>query len=617
MSSSAVLILSAATDPPAGGAALGEVVGASALAGGMTAVLLLVGWAHRTRRTTVLARAADRCGRAVDQPGWVALPTLLGTASLLTALLGMYWDISLHIGQGRDEGPLANPAHYLILFGLFGVFAAGALAMVLPLDERPGPAAVRITRDWHAPVGGLLLCGAGLYALLGFPLDDVWHRLFGQDVTLWGPTHLMLIGGAGLSLVGTLVLEQEGRAARPADASSADTGRQRLGTVLRRSFALGGLLIGLSVFQGEFDFGVPQFRLMLQPMLIAAAAGTALVCARVFIGRGGALAAAGFFLVVRGTVSVIVGPVLGEPTPALPLYLGSALLVELLAFTFVRRPVLFGAVAGLAVGTLGSLSEAAWSRLVSPLPWGSDILVEAALLSAVAGLAGGLLGALLALGLRGQLPRARVVRPVFIASLLAIGAAVGNGLIATVPGDLRATVALQEAPSIEGVRQAQATVELDPAGRVEDPSWVQLTAWQGGGLVVERLEQTGPGTWRTTEPVPVSGAWRTLLRLHDGRMLSAVPVWLPSDAAIGAPEIPAADRFTRAAGAETLLLQRERNLDVPGWLWAVSCLVVLLCTLVLVVALAWGVARFSRRASRSAVARAPRFAEPVREPASR
>ena len=54
------------------------------------------------------------------------------TPSLLVALLGMYWDISLHIDNGRDPGPLANPAHYLILVGLFGIFAAGFIAIALP-----------------------------------------------------------------------------------------------------------------------------------------------------------------------------------------------------------------------------------------------------------------------------------------------------------------------------------------------------------------------------------------------------------------------------------------------------------------------------------------------------
>ena len=42
-------------------------------------------------------------------------------ASLITALFGMYWDISLHIDNGRDPGPLAHPAHYFILAGLFGI----------------------------------------------------------------------------------------------------------------------------------------------------------------------------------------------------------------------------------------------------------------------------------------------------------------------------------------------------------------------------------------------------------------------------------------------------------------------------------------------------------------
>ena len=37
----------------------------------------------------------------------------------------------------------------------------------------------------------------------------------------------------------------------------------------------GALLLGLSTFQAEFDFGVPQFRMVFQPMLIMLAAGVA------------------------------------------------------------------------------------------------------------------------------------------------------------------------------------------------------------------------------------------------------------------------------------------------------------------------------------------------------
>ncbi|WP_336028987.1 hypothetical protein [Geodermatophilus sp. FMUSA9-8] len=579
-------------DRPAGGAALGEVALATALGAGLMAALLALVWAHRTRRTTVLARAGDALGRATHVPGWVALPTVLTTASLLVALLGMLWDIALHIGVGRDEGPLANPAHHLILFGLFGVFAGGVLACSMPLGGRPGPAAVRFVRGWDVPVGGVLLTASGSYALLGFPLDDVWHRLFGQDVTLWGPTHLMLIGGAGLSIVGLLVLEMEGRGS-----PSTDDGDRRAGDrarFVRQASAMGGLLLGLSVFQGEFDFDVPQFRLVLEPFMVAAAAGAALVAARLWMGRGGALAAAVFFLAVRGTIAVLVGPVFGEITPTFPLYLGSALLVELLALAWppARRPLAFGAVAGVLVGTAGTLVEGVWTGLTRVLEWNGDVLVEGTLMAVVGGVAGGLLGALLALGLRRRLPRPAVARGVLALALAAIAGGVANGLVATVPGDLRATLAVDEVTT--DPRTADVTVTLDPAGALDDPAWVQITAWQGQGLVVTDLERTGPGRYRTTEPVPVDDDWKTLLRLHDGRVLAAVPVYLPEDPAIPAEEVPATDGVTRSAVPEIDVLQRELTAS-GGGLWAAANLVVLACTLGVVGAISWGVGRYARR----------------------
>jgi hypothetical protein len=584
---SAAAVVLASSTPPAGGAALGEVFAATAGVGVVTLALFGIAVGHRTRRITWLGKVATAVGARTGRPGWVALPSFLNTLALLTALFGMLWDISLHIGQGRDEGPLANPAHYFILVGLFLVFTAGMLAVVLPLDDEPGPAAVKITRTWRAPVGGLLVAGAGFYALLGFPLDDVWHRLFGQDVTLWGPTHLMLITGAGLSLIGMLVLEQEGRAANPL--SHAQT---PVVAWLLRVFALGGMLIGLSVFQAEFDFGVPQFRLVLQPMMIAAAAGLALVAARLIAGPGGAVACALFFVAIRGVMSLLVGPVLGEPTPSFPLYVGSAILVELVALTsLVRRPLLFGVVAGFLVGTVGTATEAAWSSFAMPLPWTRDVWVEGLLMSVAVAVAAGVCGALLAEGLAGRLPRPGVARPALLASVLVLAAATANGLYATVPDSARATVALSGAET----GMATAEVTLDPATVADDPAWVQITAWQGGGLVVDRLERTGPGTYRSTEPVPVDGTWKTLLRVHDGRTLTASPIWLPADEAIKAEQVPAEASSTREFVPEISLLQRERDLDVPAWSWALANLVVLVCSIALIAALAWGVGRLARR----------------------
>src|SRR3954462_11156287 len=198
-----------AASEPAGGAALDQVAIATGMASVATAVLLLGIFGYRNGKGQTLRRLADFSERVSGLPAWAALPVGVAGGSLLVALLGMYWDISLHIDQGRDPGPLANPAHYLILVGLYGVFAAGCLALALP-EEKPGPAAIRLTRDWYVPVGGVLTAACGGFALLGFPLDDLWHRLFGQDVTLWGPTHLMLFGGAGLTLIGQAILLAEG-----------------------------------------------------------------------------------------------------------------------------------------------------------------------------------------------------------------------------------------------------------------------------------------------------------------------------------------------------------------------------------------------------------------------
>ena len=589
-------MLLAAETRPAGGAAIGEVILATGIGLGLTALLLGLVFLHRTRRTTALTRIGDAIGSRTGVKAWVALPTVLTTLSLLTALLGMLWDISLHIGVGRDEGPLANPAHFLILFGLFGVFAGGVLACAMPLDEKPGPAAVRFVKGWDVPVGGILLTAAGAYALLGFPLDDVWHRLFGQDVTLFGPTHLMLIGGAGLSLVGLLILEQEGHGGLSTDDGDRKVGR--IARYVRQASAMGGLLLGMSVFQGEYDFDVPQFRLVLEPLMIAGAAGIALVAARLFMGRGGALAAVGFFLVIRGGIALVVGPVFGEITPTFPLYLGSAIIVELLALSLplTRRPLLFGAVAGVAIGTLGHLTEFGWTQLVQTLSWGSDMAVEGTLMAIAGGVVGGLLGALLAVGLRRRLPRPAVARSVLVGSLVLLAAAAANGLVATVPDDLEATFGIEEVQAEP--RTVDVTVQLDPADFVDEPSWVQITSWQGDGLVVTPLERTGEGAYRTTEPVPVHGTWKTLLRIHDGRTLAAMPIYLPADEAIGAEEVPAEDGVTRSAVPEKEILQRELKEDSPGWLWTVSNLVVLFCTLVLIAAISWGVGRYSRRASR-------------------
>ena len=114
-------------------------------------------------------------------------------------------------------------------------------------------------------------------AATAFPIDNLWHKAYGVDVTLWSPSHLQLVTGGAFGTIGVLMLLAEARsAARP--------------TLLGRSIvvlAFGATLVGMSVFLGEFDYGVPQFQLVFLPILLMAAAGFTLVFARIALGRGG------------------------------------------------------------------------------------------------------------------------------------------------------------------------------------------------------------------------------------------------------------------------------------------------------------------------------------------
>ncbi len=577
---------------PAGGAAISEIILATGGAIVATSLLFALGFGHRAGRTRLLERWASYAGRVGHLPPWVALPSALGTASLITALLGMYWDISLHIDNGRDAGPLANPAHYLILFGLFGIFAAGFLSMTIP-REKPCPTAIRVYDGWYAPLGGVLMAAAGAFALIGFPLDDLWHRLFGQDVTLWGPTHLMLIGGASVSLIGQGVLLAEGTRTQGILRGEDREGGVPLWLMLRRAALGGGFLIGLSTFQAEFDFGVPQFDFLFQPMLIALAASIGLVSARLWGGAGGALAAVAFFLATRGFVSLMVGGVWDETTPHLPLYIAEALLVEAAgALLLTRRPLAFGAVAGVLIGTVGTAAEWGWSHVWMPLPWPSALLPEALVVTVLAGLGGGLVGTFIGGALRVRpepFPRgARVVFPLaglLVAGLIAFG-------LATSPREgVSARVQLQDVPG-GGPRSVDATVTLDPPSAADDAKWLTTTAWQGGGLVVDRLERVREGVYRTTEPVPVHGTWKAEFRLHSGRSLLGVPVYLPEDPAIPAKEVPARASFERPFVRDKDILQREAK-DGGAGLTLLGYVIVLAITLSILALNAWALVRLA------------------------
>jgi hypothetical protein len=266
----------------------------------------------------------------------------------------------------------------------------------------------------------------------------------------------------------------------------------------------------------------------------------------------------GFYLLVRGLLSLAVGPLLGETTLHFPLYIVEALLVELVAWRISReRPLTVGVVSGVLIGTVGLAAEWGWSHLWMPLPWPSSMLPEAAVMGFVAALAGGVLGGFVGRALTaGSLPRQVAPRWLLPAAALVALFCIAFPMPMSSGSQASASVTLTDltpAPK----RTVSATVRLSPRNTANDANWLTVTSWQGGGLVIDRLHRVSEGVYRTTKAIPVYGAWKSNLRLENGRGVRAVPIYLPLDRAIPAPEVPAKASFTRPFVRDKKLLQRE------------------------------------------------------------
>jgi hypothetical protein len=240
--------------------------------------------------------------------------------------------------------------------------------------------------------------------------------------------------------------------------------------------------------------------------------------------------------------------------------------------------------------------EKLWNDQVFQFPWTQDMWVEGLLMAVPVAIGSGLCGALFAMGLQGKLPSRSVGRVIVSATVLTLALAVANGLHATVPKNASAEFALTQVGTTEKP-EVTAQVTLTPGLVDKHPTWVQITAWQGGdaGVVTDRLRRTGDNTWESTKPVPVGGNWKTLLRVQDGRTLAAVPIFMPADAPLKVDEVPASASFTRKFVPEIDILQRERNDDSPSWIWGAANMVVLLCSLALILGICVAVSRVARK----------------------
>ncbi|TMD03490.1 MAG: hypothetical protein E6J03_07425 [Chloroflexi bacterium] len=472
-----------------------------------------------------LERASSSLQRVTGLPGWCASGVLLHGWALLSAGLGFFWDVAWHIDLGRDT-QLFTPAHVLILIGLAGLGAAGAVSVAMATLDRASTA-------WS----------------LG------WLN-YGVDVTMWGPTHLLMIGSAVLSPVAAwLLLGEAGRRA----------GNPRWRSALWYA-AAAGLLIAFSAMQLEFDDGVPQWQALYQPVLIGLGATLPMVAARAALGPWAAVRATVVFLAVRGVVALVVGPVLGHTVPHIPLYLGIALCVEAGYAVTARRSGLVSALAaGTLAGTVGLATEWGFSHVWGREPWQPQML-HGIWAAAVIAVAGAVLGAALAGAVAWRRPL--VSGPVAVLA----GACALAMLVVPLPRDsapvtlsVHTTPVGPPRPTLDRfgggalVQDVDVEVDATPAATVRGADFFWVKAWQGGGMATAPLDEVAPGRWIARSPVPSGGSWKTILLFGKGSLVMAAPVAMPSDPEYGQAAIPLAAQRTEPFLPASKVLMREAH----------------------------------------------------------
>ncbi len=562
--------------PPAGGAQFGQIVIAGLMFFAVFLPLAVFVLRERAGKRTLIGRVADWMGSFSGLPRWAALPMVVAFFSGMSALIGVYWDVPIHMELGRDEGPLANPSHYPIYFGLMGIFASGVLSATLATGKLPNRT-FRIGPHWRAPMGSIQMMATGLVGIGGFPLDDVWHRLFGQDVTEWGPTHVLMIGGGVSVVLGLQLLLGEAR-----QVGAAGPIVRLLGPVLA-----GAWMMGASAFLMEFDLGVPQFPMLSQVVLVGLIGTWTLTYGRLSWGPGGALIVVAVFLVSRAVFSLV--PLFADLHVAslLP-FVAEAVIVEIVALVVrTRTGYTFGLVSGLFVGTAGMVAEAGLSQWLMPNPWPAAHLPLFLVFGTGAAIAGAFIGVWQHQRVEETATRVAAGGSRHVLGLVGAFGAVALMSAVAVPQDppagFTADVRLTEAaaglpisnPHGGGTpRWVEATVTLSRPDLADDAVWLNGFSWQGGDFYTAPLERIGDGVYRMVQPLPVYGQWKTGIRVHvPNRVMGLAPIYAPADPAADAPAITAGPG-PREFMSEIEFLQRERKSDTPAVLWTVAYVVV-------------------------------------------
>ncbi len=240
-----------------------------------------------------------------------------------------------------------------------------------------------------------------------------------------------------------------------------------------------------------------------------------------------------------------------------------------------------------------------------PIPWPSEILPEVAAIGLAAALAGSLIGSYIGARLGADdIPQVGGLRWAGLAGAVAMTALIAFGLH-TPSESTGATAKVTLRDVVSGPeRTAIVTARMIPADAADGATWLTATSWQGDGLTVNRLKEIRPGVYQSTEPIPIHGSYKTLIRMHTGNAIMGLPIYAPADLAIPAPEVPAPRAFVRPFISDHTLLQREARTNDPA-ITAGAYGIIALCTFLLLALLAWGLHRIRVTASPGGYRSAP------------
>ncbi len=492
-----------------------------------------------SRVARFLLRIPDGLERIVRIPGWAAASVSLALFGLFMAGQGFYNDVAWHVGLGRDKELFTAP-HTGIVAGLGLILMSGVVGVLFASLQR-----VDTALSWKAvriPWSTLPLLALGGAAVTGFPLDELWHREFGVDVTMWSPTHmLMILGAAFVGIASWLVLADAG--VKPHDS------RWSMGIhVVAAWLTLQGLIAPL----GEFSFGVPQFQQIFHPMILVIASAFAFTAMRLVLGAWWGLGIAAFNIV--STTNLFAGDDPLIETKVVGIYVVSALVVEVVArIVGTENRVRFAVVSGLGVATLGFAGDYWWNSNNAYQPWNTNLLPDALVFGVIVGVASALLATAFARAAGHQNDAAPIPR----AALVVAGLTVLVCLALPMPrstGDVTGAVTIVDRAG----GFARVAVTLTPADAADDARFFQAGAWAGGGLELANMQKVGAGKYLSEKRIPVSGGWKSMLRLHRGGEMMAIALHLPADPEIGKAEWVARDR-TMAFQSEPKYLLREQH----------------------------------------------------------